>query len=330
MIIMMEKVLKLSKVLTGVGASAMDFLKMIIFLQPQLFILTLPMSFLMSVLFTYARLNIDNEITIFRTAGISFKDISRPVFIFGLFCIMASLFTSFYLGPISTKKLREEITDIVTMKAPLSIKEGVFYTLYEDVIVLVKEKPSDNILKEVFIYDTRKKKNAKTIYAKEGEIVIFDDMKIGFLLKDGNVLFTDELSMTELRFGIYNMVISFTPAMGIKKRELTPRELLIKARLVPQNKKVPLQLEFHRRLTLPLMVLFISLLAPPLAMISGKTGRLGGLSLGMLVFALYYAFMIYSENMAKSNTVPHYVGGWLPILLFAVFSIILFRREGKR
>jgi lipopolysaccharide export LptBFGC system permease protein LptF len=51
-ILMMEKLLRLSRFLSGVGTSILDMAKIILFLQPQLFILTIPMAFLLSTLWS--------------------------------------------------------------------------------------------------------------------------------------------------------------------------------------------------------------------------------------------------------------------------------------
>ena len=48
--LMMEKLLRLSRLLSSVGASPLDIAQIIFYLQPQLFILTIPMAMLLSVL----------------------------------------------------------------------------------------------------------------------------------------------------------------------------------------------------------------------------------------------------------------------------------------
>jgi lipopolysaccharide export system permease protein len=63
-IIMMEKLIKLSRILSGVGTSLIDMVRIILFLQPQLFLLTIPMALLLSTLLVYGRLNMDNELII--------------------------------------------------------------------------------------------------------------------------------------------------------------------------------------------------------------------------------------------------------------------------
>ena len=80
-IIMMEKLIKLSRLLSGVGTSFIDMVRIILLLQPQLFLLTIPMALLLSTLLVYGRLNMDNELIILRTSGMKFRELSTPVVI---------------------------------------------------------------------------------------------------------------------------------------------------------------------------------------------------------------------------------------------------------
>ncbi len=83
-VLMMEQVLKFSVVLSGVGSFFTDFLKIILLIQPQLLILTLPMSFLLALLLTYGRMNMDSEIVVMRAVGMSMGQISFPAVIVGI------------------------------------------------------------------------------------------------------------------------------------------------------------------------------------------------------------------------------------------------------
>jgi lipopolysaccharide export system permease protein len=93
-ILMMEKLLRLSRFLSGVGTSVMDMSKLILYLQPQLFLLTIPMALLLSTLLIYGRLNIDNELVILRMSGMNFKRVSGPVVTLGA-CFLLNIAVSF-------------------------------------------------------------------------------------------------------------------------------------------------------------------------------------------------------------------------------------------
>src|SRR4030065_2726145 len=97
-ILVMEKLLRLSRFLSGVGASVADIATIILYIQPQLLLLTIPMAFLLSTLLTYGRHSLDNELVILRTSGMDFSGISNPVFLPRIFCVFLNLAVEFYVG----------------------------------------------------------------------------------------------------------------------------------------------------------------------------------------------------------------------------------------
>ena len=330
-ILIMEKILRLSRLLSVVGASLFDMLKIILYLQPPMLILTLPMSLLMSTLLTYGRLNTDNEIVILRASGMTFKGIAAPVFALGISCFLTGMLVSFYLGPVSMIKLRETISNVITTRAPAAIEEGVFTTLFKDIVLFVKEKPEADRMREIFIYDERNKKEPKVVTAKEGRISAVDGIDIAFYLKDGYMQIARGSSSTEFFFAGYHLSLNLNTEQPAKKNsELTPFELLRETKNLSQQQAAPFFLELHRRLSLPSVCLILMLLGPPLSLFAGKSGRLGGLTLGLFIFAVFYMLLIYGENLARAGKISHYIGAWSPTVILGLFSIGVFKREDKK
>ena len=330
-ILIMEKILRLSRLLSVVGASFFDMVKIILYLQPPILILTLPMSLLMSTLITYGRLNTDNEIVILRASGMSFKAIAAPVFALGISCFLTGMLVSFYLGPVSMTKLRETISNIITTRAPAAIEGGVFTTLFKDIVLFVREKPEPDRMSGIFIYDERNKKEPRVVTAKEGRISAVDGVDIAFYLKDGYMQIARENSSTEFFFAGYHLALNLNTEQPAKKNsELTPFELLRQTNNLSQQQATPLFLELHRRLSLPSVCLILMLLGPPLSLFAGKSGRLGGLTLGLFIFAVFYILLIYGENLVRAGKIPHYIGAWSPTVILGLFPIAVFRREDKR
>ncbi|MBN2654739.1 MAG: LPS export ABC transporter permease LptF [Nitrospirae bacterium] len=326
--LMMEKLLKLSRLLSGVGASLLDVGKIVLYLQPQLCILTIPMAFLLSVLLTFGRMNADNELTVLKASGISLKKISRPVLYMGLVCFVLSLGMSFYFSPKGSLSLRAKVTEILTVRAPMTIEEGVFNTAFKDIVILVKSKPEPDKLAGIFIVDERKKEEPKIILAKKGSIVTDNDA-ISFTLISGQAYITKGDTITEITFGRYNFRLNPTLDSGEKKnRELTPLQLLKEAK--EPAKADNAYLELHRRFSLPAICLIIVFLGPPLSLMAGRSGRLGGLTIGLGVFAVYYALLIFGENLVRAGKLPHFGGAWLSFTLLVVFSILIYERVNRR
>jgi lipopolysaccharide export system permease protein len=328
-ILMMEKLLRFSRLLSGVGASPLDMAKIILLLQPQLMLLTIPMSLLLATLLVYGRMNMDSEIIIMRASGMHFGKISFPVMVLGMLCFCASISVGFSLGPKSSIKLRETIAQIITLRSTVSVEPGTFNTAFKDIVIMVKEKKSNGTLGTIFIYDSRKAEEPKVLMAKEGKFFIQDGLNIGLYLQNGYVNMIKPSAITEMFFDKYNMVLSIdSDSPSPKKAEYMPMQLLQDAKDSGSHKKAAaFYLEFYRRLSLPAVCLILIFMGTPLALVAGKSGRLGGLAIGLLVFTVYYMLLIYGENLVMVGTVPPFVGAWSPCVLLALSAFILFKRE---
>jgi lipopolysaccharide export system permease protein len=329
---MMEKLLKLSRFLSGLGTSMIDMAKIILYLQPQLFLLTLPMSLLLSTLLVYGRLNLDSELVILKNSGMDFKGISLPVFVVGLVCFIFNTAVSFYIGPKSSIQLRQEVTNIIKVRTPLAITEGGFHTSFKDMMITVEEKTAEDRFKGIFIYDGRNKNDPKMLIAKEGKIFMHEDFRINFYLHEGYIHMGKANTTTELFFKKYNMVLNLESDTPSKKNaEYTPYEIIQNIKKTQKRSSIiNLYLELHRRLSLPFLCIILIFFGPPLSMIAGKSGRLGGLTLGLTVFTAYYTLLIYCENLVKAGKIEHYIGAWIPTVIISIIALFLVKKESSR
>ncbi len=328
-VLLIEKLLRITRLLAGSGSSFLDIARIILYLQPETFILTIPMALLLSVLLTYGRMTVDNELTILQNAGLSFIKISKPVIYLGLSCCVLSLLMSFYFGPKGSILLREKVSEILTKRAALTLEEGIFNTAFKDVVILVKEKPSKDVLREILIFDERKKDEERLILAREGQMEMHGE-GMSFALKDGKVYISKKTSLTEIHFERYEFILPVTTVgLGRKKSEMTPFELLAASKTQPEEKS-KFMIEFYRRLSMPALCLIIIFLAPPLSLYAGKSVRLGGLTIGLALFTFYYMILIYGENLSRVGKVSYFLGSWTAFIILGISSLILFYKANKK
>ncbi len=326
LILMMEKLLKLSRLLSGLGASLWDVVRFIILIQPKLMLFTIPMALLLSVLITYGRMSMDNELLILRTSGLRKRGLFDPVFRLSIMAMIAALVISMYLMPTSLRMLRHEVNEIIKKRAPLAIEPGVFFDAFKGLTVLVKQKDKSGF-SDIFIYDNREGSTDRVITAKKGRVA-FDQQGVVFTLKDGMVNTINNRGYTEIRFSEYLFRIALSgEILSKRKNEMTPVELLKQIRSNRKD-KTGLYIELHRRFTFPLMIIVIAFLAPSLSMLSGKTGRVGGFFIAVVVFLLYYSMLLYFENLVKTEKIGH-LFCWMPFLVFSMIAFYAYRRVGE-
>ncbi|MFQ6108526.1 MAG: LptF/LptG family permease, partial [Candidatus Aminicenantales bacterium] len=103
-VFLMNEVLLLSEVFIAKGVSFSTAAKVLFYLIPAIVAFTLPMAILMGILAGLSRLSSDAEIMAFKTLGISYGRLLRPVFVFSLGGWLITSFLTLYLAPHSNHK----------------------------------------------------------------------------------------------------------------------------------------------------------------------------------------------------------------------------------
>lgn len=323
-LLVIERLLKISKIFASVGLDLKNLFLFIILLQPQIFVFTVPMAFLLSTLLTYGRIQSDNEMTILLLSGMSYGQSFRPAVLIGLVCFLLTLAMSFYLSPLGISHLRERMLTVLAERAPLGIEEGIFNQAFKGVTIFVKEKHEKTVLKEILIFDERKE-GTKIVLAKDGKITLDRD-SINFNLYEGKVYFSRGNLLNEIVFSEYAFRVS--PNIEPIAKRIGENSVSELVRLIRSDhaRRGEFKIELYRRFLLPSLCLVGILLSPALCQIVGRSGRVGAITLGLLVFALYYVLSIYGINLAKAGKVSAEVGSFLPMIVVGAVTIFLLLR----
>lgn len=326
-VLIIEKLFKLSITFTFVGIDLINLLFLILLMQPQLLVFTTPMALLLGVLLTYGRIQADNEMIIIMVSGMPYKNTFKPALYIGLIAFLFATLMSFYFAPMGVSLVRERILNVLAERAPLGLEEGVFNQGFKNITIFVKEKPEKLHLKEVIIFDERKR-DTKIIIAKEG-IIKREKENINLSLLDGRAYFNRGDSLNEVIFKEY--IFKLTPnidTIAKKNSELSFFELIWKIK-TEKEKVIDYKLELYKRLALPLLCIVSVFLAPSLCLIVGKSGRVGGVTVGLGIFAFYYTLMIYGANLARAGKVSAEVGSLMPFTVMAFLAFFMYNRIRK-
>ncbi|MCX7988194.1 MAG: LptF/LptG family permease [Thermodesulfovibrio sp.] len=323
-ILVIEKLLKLSKIFASVGIDLLNLFLLIVMLQPQLLIFTIPMSLLLSVLLTYGRVIADNEMLTLMVSGMPYKRTFKPVLYIGLIAFILTTFMSFYIAPKGVSLVREKILSLLAERAPLGLEEGIFNQGFKGVTIFIKEKPDIKHLKEVIIFDERKEDKIIVI-AKEG-IIKKEKENIVLSLIDGKAYFNRGINLNEIKFKEYIFKLSPNIEPIAKKiSEYSILELFDKFQ-TDITRRTDYKIEFYKRIILPVLCIISVFLTPSLCLLIGKSGRLGGITIGLSVFTLYYIFMIYGANLAKAGKISPELGAFSPMFIFGLMAFVFYKK----
>lgn len=328
-LLFMEKFVRLTRLFMGKGADLIDIVKIFLYLQPSILLLSLPMAILIAVFLTYGRMASDNELIILKGTGMSFLGISRASIILSFLCTAVLLFFSLYLLPISMQSLKHTIHETIIKKASMTMEEGAFSDVFKGTVLFVKAIQSEDKFNGIFVYrdadgDT---KNPVVIVAEDG--LIRSDPEAGLIklsMNNGLIHTYKENTSSTISFSAYDFILTsgIESISEMKADEIKTIELW-------NNRKdnIPWGIELHKRFALPLACLIFGILGPALSSKIGKIGRLGGFSVSLVILILFYTLLIMSEGLAESGKISPFLGGWAADIFFggiaALFTFFAYK-----
>jgi len=335
--VLMTQVFRLSELIINKGFSIFDTSKFVLYLIPSLFAFIIPMSLLLGILFTLGGMSTDGEVIAFKAAGISLSQIFRPILIVSFFAYLITSLFSLYVSPWANFALKELAFTVVKTKAQVGIKERIFISDFEGLMVYVNRVHSHgDRLEGVLISDTRQTEEPATIVAEEGYLLSSSQARELILqLKNGNIHRLNKKNNTyqKIDFQIYDLHLdperlgSEKGSISKKKREMSIPELVDAAVDLSEQKEHDLMLvELNSRVAIPFACLVFGLFAVPLGVYSPRAGRSYGFVISLMVILTYYILFSFGENLGRLGILNPIVSMWIPNLLFLVLSLYLFRK----
>lgn len=321
-ILFMEKFVRLTRLVMGKGADLTDIIKIFLYLQPSILLLSIPMAILIAIFLTYGRMAADNEIVILKGSGMSFPGISKAAVTISILGFFILLFISLYLSPRSMYSFKEILHEAITKKASMAFEEETFSKVFKDTVIYVKDMPSKNEFNGIFIYNDAGNalERPVIIVAENGAISSnLEEGTIKLSMKNGVIHTYDEESSSEITFSEYDFVL----ASGINPvRRSKPAEMGTVALWKGRNDHISWKIELNRRLAIPFASIIFGFLGPALSSRIGRLGRLGSFSFSLSILMFYYLFLIMGEGFAKAGKIPPFWSGWGPNIFFGIVALV--------
>jgi len=334
-IVFLGRLMKVTQMIVVKGVGLMEVLKTCAYLFPYLLVFTLPMAATVGILLALMRLSVDQEVVALKTSGVSFAQMLPPILVFSLATALLTLFFTAYGSPWGQKATRQLMMEVVKRRADLGIKEQIFNTDFQGVMLFVNHVPAAaGELEGIFIYDSRDKDNLNTVYAHKGRL-IYDKSEETLVLhlQEGRVMRwgaaltrwqTVEFKTYQLPLNLFSFVVKNKKS----EDEMYVGELWSHLNQEPRgsDNHIRYAVELSRRFSLPCGAFLLCLIAMPLGMSPRHHGRTWGLILGLVVFLVYYVVFTASWRLAFSARLNPFLAPWLSNLLFTGVAIFLWRR----
>jgi len=323
-LLFMERFVRMTRLVMGGGVEFGDILKVFLYLQPSILLLSIPMAILIAIFLTYGRITTDNEIIALKSGGMSFCSISKPAIMLSALGFITLLFVSLYLSPKGMHFFRQTLYGVIVKKASMGIEEETFSRVFKGTVIFVKEKPSKDRFRGIFIYMDAgpSAKYPIMIVARDGTIRPYpEEGLIEFNMHNGLIHISGDKGSSEITFTGYKLVLTSEIE---SKREKRLDEIGFLELWKGSGGNVLWQVELNRRLSIPFACLIFGLLGPALSTKIGKIGRVGSFSFSLSLLILYYLLLIFGEGLAKAGGLSPFLGMWGPNILFGVAACVFF------
>lgn len=346
-ILLLDQIFQLVDLFLSKGVSFGLIAQLFILVIPNILTLTIPMAILFGALLSYGRLAEDNEITVMKATGVSYKTLSMPIIVFVILMSFGLIYFNHYLSPSTHMYFRTLYKKILT-EAPLAKFNAKTITSIGDYKIYANEVDSkNNTLSGVTIYKFEKlednKEDRKTehipwrIAASYGTIGV-DRNVVVLNLYNGYWQRTDPNKlgcMIHMNFKNYKFTIPITSNINFSDttlRELNSKKLRKKIKEFPRGEleKNTYTNEYWLRWTVALAPIVFVLIAIPVGIMSGKGGKAIGFGMSLIVIFIYYLFLVISMNVGEKGYVPSRYIMWLPNFVLAIVGTILFRKMLKK
>jgi lipopolysaccharide export system permease protein len=282
-------------------------------------VILIPTCFI-AVLTVISRSYQDSEMVVWFASGLSLTKWIRPVLRFGMPNVVLVALLSFFVTPWANQQSAEFRERFEKREDIAKVSPGKFQESASSDRVFFAEATIGNEmkLKNIFI-DTWREGHPSVIVAKEGTTEL-DQHGDKLLVLDKGRRYDGEPTKNTfqmMEFERYGVLVSReSRAMaGDKSAKSLPTKALLED---PNN--------FNRgellwRLSLPLMCLFLMLLAIPLSFVNPRGGRSANMLVALLLFFVYSNMVSVFQATVVQQRLPLAVAWW-PIHLLALMVIV--------
>lgn len=331
-VLYLDKFLFMAEMIVNRGVSSWELVMMMTYISPAFLALTIPMGVLFASVVTFNQFSANNEWIAMKACNWSFLELMKPVACFGLMAYFLANIVMFWALPWGNQSYKVLIYDIIKNRANVDIKPNIFNRDFKNLILLVKDREPNSLLKGVFIADSSNTESPQIITSDEGVIYSNPEtLKIQLKLNQGTIheLSKDRGNYQTLNFDRYDITLSLPETEKLEKKALVGNKELslgkIKEKILDLKKKglptAGAEVEISKKFSLPFTCLLFAFFGAPLGVKSSRSGKSGSFGITVLVILLYYIALIMTQNLGRIGEIHAYTSVWIPnmILLVLVF-----------
>jgi lipopolysaccharide export system permease protein len=337
--LMLERTLRLLGLLGGSNEIIGYLTPMLLNLIPHYLGIAMPAALLLSVLLTFNRMNRDGELVAMHNAGVGLQHMARPVLGLTIVLLLFVAVVFSYLQPLGRYGYRSVVHAVAHQSLAAAVRDGTFIQADGLTFMIEPIDPSSAETAGIFVFEEKNDGSHDVTVANRGTLSRAADGNGTILTLEGGqrVSFPAEdapassLAFNTLRWQVGTDIEQRFRDRGEDERELTLTELFAALDLPPAGiSPYQVSAELNGRLIRILTILFLPLLAIPLALGGGRRGQSYGIVVGVAILVLYQQALQFGEGLTEQGTVSAQFGMWPLFFIYLVGTVILFLRAAYR
>ncbi|WP_111496637.1 MULTISPECIES: LPS export ABC transporter permease LptF [Marinobacter] len=282
--------------------------------------LILPLGLFIGILLAYGRMYLDSEMSVLFACGVSDRQVLAQTMVASVVVMIIVGAMSLYVSPWGMQKVQDIINQQRQATEFELLSPGRFQSLSSgDRVTYVEGLTSDRKeLVGVFIAEFAEDGSGLTMTtAESGSQYVDENTGSRFLVLEDGQRFEGnpgQLDYKVTSFDAYGLKITGPESYRKKSDEeaLSTLELM--------NSDDPeLRALFHWRLSLPLIVPIVTLLAVRLSRVNPRQGRFFHLLPAMMIYIVYLGLLIVARDALAKQQVPEWLGlTWVHVIFLCI------------
>ncbi len=314
-----------------------EVIEYLFFLTPKLIYDTMPMSVLVAVLITFGVFTKYNEITAFKASGVSLYRLAIPVLIAstvlsgGLFA-----FDHYYIP--EANRRQDALRNVIKGRPPQTYLrpdrkwiygrgDRIYYYKYFDT--------AESVMVGVSVFELEMKPFRLTRHI-QAEKAHWEPALNKWVFENG--WSRDLNGIHETHFEDFRgKTMTFPeltepPSYFVKEVkqyfQMNFEALGAYIRELQQSgfNTVPLQVQYHKKFSVPLFAVIMALISVPFSFLAGNRGAMAGVGVSFAIAIAYFSVSMLFEQIGNLNQLPPEVAAWSPDAIFTLTGLYFLAR----
>ncbi len=285
-------------------------------------------SMFLGMLFSLGRMYKSNEIYALRAAGVGDLQLMTPYLWLGALVALGLLTMTFWVQPLAEQKIKLLRAEAVHKMNLAGIRPGKFVTFPGSSRVVFAERSGahKDQLARIFLFEELPQ-DIRVVAAEKATQMTVDELHGDYLELSAGRLFQGRPDGRRFTRGVFDR-------MGFRLPSVETGPLAADVDMMPVSALLAVgsprhMAEFHWRISFPVSIGVLVLLAVALSYSGPRQGRFGSLGIAILVYLLYANLLGLGKDMIEKGSAPSWLGLWWVHLIFVLLAVVILLRQNR-